>query len=114
MGVNENIFTACIRRMGEGNIFSLFTLAGRRGYPVPCLRVGGGNPSQVWVGVPCIRFGWWMVPHPRSGWGVPHPKSGQGPPHPRSEWGYYGYPLARSGWWGVLRYPHDWMGYPPP
>ena len=32
------IFTARIRRMREGNIFSLSTLA------------GGGTPSQVWVG----------------------------------------------------------------
>ena len=31
---------SAIRRMGESNIFSLFTLAGG----------GGGTPSQVWVG----------------------------------------------------------------
>ena len=43
--------------MGEGNIFSLFTLAG-----------GGGYPVQVWMGgVPDLRSGWWGVPHLRSG-----------------------------------------------
>ena len=48
------IITARIRRMREGNIFSLSTLM-RREYSPP----GDGG-----------------VPHPRSGWGVPHPRSG--------------------------------------
>ena len=39
------LLAPAIRRTGEGNIFSLFTLAG-----------GGGTPSHVWVGgVPHLR-----------------------------------------------------------
>ena len=63
--------------MREGNIFSLFTLAGR------------GTTSQVWTGgVPHPRSEW-GVPHPRSGWGVPHPAGLDGVPFPPSKtvWG---------------------------
>ena len=79
------VFTTRIRRMREGNSFSLSTLAGW-GYPVSGLD--------------------WGVPHPRSrqggtpsqGWtGVLHSADG-GYPHPRSRWGY---PPVQ-----------DWMGYP--
>ena len=52
------IFTARIRRMREGNIFSLFTL------------VGGGNP----------------ISGPDGGGGVPHPADGG--THPKSGRGY--------------------------
>ena len=113
------IFTARIRRMREGNIFSLITLAGR----------GGG------------------VPYPRSRWEVPHPRSGRGGGYPilltrgvshlRSGQGGYpipgldggGIPFCWQGgttskirmgvpWvppsaeWGTPI--QDWMGYPPP
>ena len=125
------VFTARIRRMVEGNIFSLSTLAGR-GVSRPRSRWGGGvcTPSQVWVGgypVPCLGGGGvhhlrsrWGVPHSRSWWGVPHLRSGWGVPHLRSGWwgvlrvppkpgldsgGYPGYPPTRSGWWGVPRVP---------
>ena len=37
------LITARIRRMGEGNIFSLFTLAGGGGYPVQSLGVNQNN-----------------------------------------------------------------------
>ena len=78
------VVTARIRRMGEGNIFSLFTLA------------GGGTLSQVckW-GVPCPRSG--RVPYPRSRWwGVcPYPQSG----------------LDGGGTWGT---PQSWDGVPYP
>ena len=74
-----SVIIARIRRMGEGNIFSLFTLAGRGGggmypisgisrgggYPVPGL--GGGIPSQVWVGGYPISGLGRGVPHLRSG-----------------------------------------------
>ena len=43
-----NVITARIRRMGEGNIFSLSTLAGMGGTPSQVWV--GGTPSQVWVG----------------------------------------------------------------
>ena len=42
-------------------------------------------------------------------WGVPQPGLNGG--------GYPGYPLTRSGWWGVPRVPptiKTWPGYPPP
>ena len=77
--------------MGEGNIFSLFTLA------------GGGVPRPRFVGR--------GVPHPRSGWGVPFPflgggtpsqvGGGGGVPHPRSGWCLGYHPPARFGWWVV-------------
>ena len=119
---STTFFTARIRslpkrRMGEGNIFSLSTLAGR----------GVPRPRSRWGGLPHLRSGWGYpvpglgggaggypisglgkgVPHLRSGWGVPHPRSGwwgvtQGTPN--QVWivgGYLGYPLTRSGWWGV-------------
>ena len=111
---NQTYFiTARIRRMGEGNIFTLCVS--------PHLDGGGGVPHP--------RSAWGGVSHPRSGWGYPipgldgggyppwpgldgitpspqpgldgvvsHPRSGRGDTHPR------------SGWW---RYPQDWMGYPP-
>ena len=58
MSSSHSIFTARIRRMGEGNIFSLFTLA------------GGGTPSQVGGGYPARSEG---VPRPGLDvGGVPH------------------------------------------
>ena len=82
--------TARIRRMREGNIFSLFTL------------VGGGG-----------------VPHPRSGWGLPHPAEGGTPSkimtggYPRvppvQDW--MGYP--NPGLDGVPPV-QGWMRYTPP
>ena len=106
------IITACIRRMREGNIFSLFTLAphlrsGRGGgVPIPGpdrggetpsqVQTGEGTPSQVWMGgypfwegcTPSkIRGGYLRVPHPDLGWGVPwgipHPRLDGVPPRPR-------------------------------
>ena len=117
--------------MGEGNIFSLSTLAGRGvpcsrsvggGYPIPGLWVWGGTLSQAcgW-GEPHPRSGWggtpsqaWVGGYPIPGlcWGYPIPGLGGGLPHPRSGWGYPGYHLARSGWWGYPGYPPGqvWMG----
>ena len=109
------VITTRIQRMGEGNIFSLFTVVGG-GVPLPGLDGGGGTLSQVWGGTPSqVR-------------GVPQPGLDGG--------GYLGYPPVRSGWWGyspgqvwiVGGYPwypsttrtgwgtphQDWMGYPPP
>ena len=91
------IFTARIRRMGEGTVFSLFVS--------PHLDGGGGTLSQVWVGggtssqvrvggtsggypVPGLgstpsRSGWWGVPHPRSGgYPIPGLDGGGIPPQP--------------------------------
>ena len=91
----RRIVTAGIRRMGEGNIFTLCVSPHLRG-GVPHLRSGG-------------------VPHPRSGWGrVPHPRSGRGYPIPDLARGYPIPGLAR----GII--PHldgvppnqVWMGYP--
>ena len=59
------IITARILRMGEGNIFSLFTLAGGGGgVPHPGLDGWGGTPSQVWGrGVPHLSSGggWYLI-----------------------------------------------------
>ena len=89
--------------MGEGNIFSLFTLAGGEGYLIPGLGWGGGTPA---------RSGWWGYSIPGLG-GVP--KSGlDGGGTQSLGWGCSS---TRSGWWGVPRVPphqQDWMGYPPP
>ena len=69
------IITSRIRRIGEGNTFSLSTLAGR----------GVPRPRSRWGGVPHLKSGYRGnpisglgkgVPHPRSRWGVPHLKSG--------------------------------------
>ena len=107
-----SIFTTRIRRMMEGNVFTLSTIS------------GGVTPFQVWVrGVPHPQSGWVGDTHPWSGWGYPVP--GQGVPHPRSGWGtlsqVWGTPShvwmggtpgtpTRTG----LGTPHhqDWMGYP--
>ena len=110
------VITTRIQRMGEGNIFSLFTV------------VGGGYPCQVWMvgGYPVAGLGWGGTPSQVRG--VPRPGLDGG--------GYLGYPPVRSGWWGyppgqvwiVGGYPwypsttrtgwgtphQDWMGYPPP
>ena len=112
--VDHKFITARIRKMREGNIFSLFTLGGGgnsisaldRGYPIPGLGEQGGlypipgldrggTLSQVWMGrgYPIPGLDGEGVPHCTSGWGVPHPRSGQGGtpsqvwmgvPHPRS------------------------------
>ena len=83
-------FTARIRRMTGGYIFSLSTLVGAGG--------SWSTPSQVWPG----------------GGGVPHPRSGQGgipsqvlggvlhfrsgvPPQPGVDGGYPGYPSSTPG-----------------
>ena len=109
-----SLFTARIRRMTGGYIFSLSTLLGG-GYPISGL--GGGYPIPgLGRGVPHLRSGW-GVPHPRSGWwGVPGVPPDQvwmvggtwGTPS-NQVWmmGVPGVPPTRSGWWGGYR------GYPP-
>ena len=118
-----------IRRMGEGNSFSLFTSGGGTPYQVQ-VQVGGvphlrsrwgGTWSQVQEGYPISGLG--GLPHLRSGgypiWGVPHLRSGgypiwggtpsqvQGVPHLRSG-GYpiWGVPHLRSGGYPI------WGGTP--
>ena len=81
----NKIFTARIRGMGKGNIFSLFTLAGGGG--------GGCTPSQV-------------------GGGVPHPGlDGEGGPHLRYEVGG-GYPTSAPGLGVTPPTIQTWPGYP--
>ena len=109
-----HLFSARIRRMGEGTVFSLFVSShldgGGRGYPIPGLDRGG-------------------LPHPRSGpGGVPHPRSGLGEylipgldwggvtpsqvwtggvPHtPSQVGGYPRYPPPQPGLDGVPPHPH--------
>ena len=55
------------------------------GYPPDQVLMVGGYPSQVWM------VGGYPIP------GVPQPGLDDG--------GYPGYPLARSGWWGVPQVP---------
>ena len=57
-----NIFTARFRRMGEGNIFSLSTLAGR-GVPRP-RSMGGGYPIPGTQGTSHHHQDWMGYPHP--------------------------------------------------
>ena len=84
-----------IRRMGEGNIFSLFTLAGGGGYPISSLR---------WGEVPQPGLDNGMGYPPRHGMGYP-PRHGMGyPPRPRM-----GYPPGP----GMGYPPRPGMGYPP-
>ena len=96
-----NHFTARIRRMIEGNIFSLFTPGGGWGVPHPA--DGGGTPI-----LPD-----WGVPHPSQpgGRGTPSflmgvPPSGLGYPSIGTGWGHPpirpGVPPVGTGW----RYPH--------
>ena len=112
----DTVITARIRRMGEGNIFTLcvsphldwggegvpYPRSGQVRYPIPGLDKWG-TTSQVWTG------------------GVPHPGSGRGgdraPPvqtwdlvHP-PDLGQV-HPQARTGWGTPPG--QDWMGYPPP
>ena len=88
MSLMYSIITARIRRMGEGNIFTLCVSphldqgggalrhprSGWVGYPIPGL--GGGTPSQVWMeGTPSQV---WVGGTPSQVWvgGVLHPRSG--------------------------------------
>ena len=106
------LITARIRRMREGNIFSLFTLSGE-GVPCPRFGLGGGNPIPGVEGgypipgmdrgggypIPDVDGGY-PIPGPDGGgypipgvdWGVPHPADRGGVLHPRSGWGG-GYPI---------------------
>ena len=132
------IITTRIRRMREGNIFSLCTLAGGgggtpilpmggRGYPIPSSWWGrrshprsgqGDTPSQVWTGdTPSQVLMGEGGPIPRSGWGYPIPGLDGGTPFQvwtggTPFWGQEGVPDPRSGW-GV---PHSQvkMGVPHP
>ena len=97
------IFTARIRRMREGNSFSLCVSSLLdRGHPIQLM---GVPPSQVWMG---------GVPHPTDG-GYPLPRSGLGVLHPADR----GYPFPGGGyptWEGVplAGGPPTSRGYPPP
>ena len=89
-GAHGIFINARIRRMGEGNIFSLCVSSHRRG--------GGGlPPSQVQVG------GWgYPFPGPGGGAGA---RQGQGPTSQvqvgAGAWCGWGYPFPRSRWgWG--------------
>ena len=92
------IITARIRRMREGNIFSLFTLVGR-GVPCPRSGWGGGNPRSEWGGTQSqVWMGWGQYPIPGPDGGYPILLTGEYP-HPRS---------------GQVYCIQDWMGYPLP
>ena len=96
-----SVITARIRRMTEGNVFTLSIISGRGGTPSDVCGWGGGTPSQVWMvggrypsqvwmvgGGTLARSGWWGVPCPRSGWWG----------YPRQVWMMGGGTPARSGW----------------
>ena len=107
-----------IRRMREGNIFSLFTPGEQRGYPH---LVSRGNlqlphPCQDWIVVPPHQD--WMKVHPLGGTGWRY-----SPPY----WDWIRYPQIGSGWgyplvgtgWGIPQSGvdegipcQDWMGHP--
>ena len=61
-----NFITARIRRMGEGNVFNLFT-SGRGGYPYPIMFC---NITQNAMGQPGVPFQVQLGGYPaRSSWG---------------------------------------------
>ena len=62
------LFTARIRRMTEGNVFTLSTIAGG----TPILLMGGGYLSKIrtW-GILGYETGW-STPPTKTGWGTPH------------------------------------------
>ena len=76
--IQQCIITAHIRKMTEGNVFTLSTIW----YPISGLDVGGGTLSQVWIG------------------GVPHPTDGVVPPSKIRMGGTLGYrpPPSKTGW----------------
>ena len=112
----QGIFTARIRRMGEGNVFSLFTSGGGGGVPVSHNALqhfpechgaaGGGYParsSPAGGGVPWqVQLGGIPWPGGYPGWGVPWPGGtlAGGVPWPG------GYP----GWGGTLAGGVPWPG----
>ena len=63
------IITARIRRMGEGNVFSLFTSGGGYPYPIMLCNISQNAMGQP-GGVPCqVQLGGTLGGYP--GWGVP-------------------------------------------
>ena len=134
----EYIITARIRRMTEGNVFTLSTIAGGGGgggeRPRLRSRWGrGGTPSQVWMGglphpVDGTPSCWWGgggrgVPHPRSRQGGnPIPGLDRGVFHPSLDRGVTPSKIRTGGYPGVPPHQHlmgvppiqDWMGYPYP
>ena len=101
-----HIFTARIRRMGEGTVFSLFVSS----------HLGGVPQSGLGGGVPHPKSGQGLYPIPGLAGGYPIPGLGEGVPHrvpPRPGTGYpprpgMGYPLDLG--WGT---PQTWHGVPP-
>ena len=90
------LFTARVRSMREGNIYTWEWLSVHI--------AGGGTPSQVWLG----------GPHPRSGLGGTPSQVGGVPPLTRSGWGIppdleWGTPRPKLGY-----PPGPGTGYPPP
>ena len=108
VNVRGCIFTARIRRMTEGNSFSLFTLA-RWGYPISGLDLGGGNPIPG-------PDGGYLIPGPDGG-GYPILLMGGTPSKIRMGGTWDGVPHSRLDGSTPLdgSYPiQDWMGYPCP
>ena len=79
----RTIFTALIRRMTEGNVFTLSTIGGGGGVP-PSFPMGRGTPILPDGG----------YPYPRSEWGYPHVTDREGYLHLADG----GYPPVRAGW----------------
>ena len=122
------VFTARIRRMEEGTVFSLFVSSHLDiGVPQPGVDGWGGYPGQVWMvgGYPARSRWWGRVPQPGlDGRGYPSQVWMVGGRYPSQIWMVGGYPgqvwmvggtwgttpLARSGWGNPPH--HDWMGYP--
>ena len=120
-----SVINARVRRVTEGNVFTLSTISGGGG--VPCPRSvrgiphsglngggGGGTPARSgwWGGTPA-RSGWWGEPRPGlDGGGYPSQVWMVGVPWSGLDGGgTQGTPLARSGWWGVPQPGLDGGGY---
>ena len=132
------IFTACVRSTydgrlcfhrcvsvqlsGVGGVSSPRSVGG--GYPIPGLWVGGIHPRSVGEGTPSQVCGWggtqsqvWVGGTMSQVWVGGTPSQVWVGGTPSQVWmvgGYPGYPLARSGWWGVPWVPPAMTGWVPP
>ena len=81
------VITDRIRRMREGNVFSLSTPGGGGGTPTRSRRGGGAPSSLGWGAGTLARSRLGGVPHPALEGGVPQPGPDRGGTPARSRWG---------------------------
>ena len=110
-----SLITARIRRMTEGNVFTLSTISGGRGYPVSGLNWGVPHPRSELGGypIPGLNGGYPIL---GLNWGVPYPRYGRGggTQVPGVEGGYPRYPPIQVPGQDGGTPPITRMGYTPP